>query len=332
MEITKQEIIEIAASAYEYCRKIKDGTNAAHIPYYAKESSELFGLSICFADGESINIGDSKYIFALDSISTIATALLILKQYGSETMHKMIGCSGYTLPSDIATPILLEKDYPSTPLMLPGALAAVSMVNTVGNIGQKWKAICDNVNTLCGSRTKFIEELYKAQSSQNAETKATAWMLKRYNRIYDDPELAIELYTKQCSIGVTTEQLATFAATIANNGINPIKGERIFERRHAPKIVSLMATGGLSDYNDEWLFASGIPAKTGVSGGIMGVLPGMLGIAAFAPPLDSNRCSVRAQAAIKFIMEKSGLNVFCDTGIALEKSEFSELLVVKETI
>ena len=85
-----------------------------------------------------------------------------------------------------------------------------------------------------------------------------------------------------------------------------------------------MATGGLSDYNDEWLFASGIPAKTGVSGGIMGVLPGMLGIAAFAPPLDSNRCSVKAQAAIKFIMEKSGLNVFCDTGIALEKPEFSE--------
>ena len=82
MEITKQEIIEIANSAYEYCRKIKDGSNAAHIPYYAKECSELFGLSICFADGESINIGDSKYIFALDSISTIATALLILKQYG----------------------------------------------------------------------------------------------------------------------------------------------------------------------------------------------------------------------------------------------------------
>ena len=90
-----------------------------------------------------------------------------------------------------------------------------------------------------------------------------------------------------------------------------------------------MATGGLSDYNDEWLFASGIPAKTGVSGGIMGVLPGMLGIAAFAPPLDSNRCSVRAQAAIRFIMEKSGLNAFGDTGITIEKNEFSESIAHK---
>ncbi|MBQ4039301.1 MAG: glutaminase [Bacteroidaceae bacterium] len=308
--ITKQEIRDIANSAYEHCRRIKDGTNATHIPYYAKEESDLFGISLCFVDGETINIGDSNYIFALDSISTIATALLVLKQYGCETMQKLIGCNSYSLPSAPATAMMLEDDLPSTPLMLPGALAAISMVNTVGNIGQKWKSISDNINALCGSRTEFIEELYKAQSSQNAEQRAIAWLLKSNNRIYDDPELSLELYTKQCAIGVTTEQLATFAATIANNGINPTKKEKIFEKRYASKIISLMASCGLSDYNNEWLFTAGIPAKTGVSGGIMGILPGMFGIAAYAPPLDSRWCSVKAQAAIKFVIEKGGLNIF----------------------
>ena len=302
--------MEIAESAYSHCRKIKDGNNAGHLQYYAKEESDLFGISLCFVDGETVNFGDSRHIFALDSISTVASALLILKQYGSETVQKMIGCSGYTLPSVAATALLLENGQPSTPLMMPGALAAISMINTVGNIGQKWKSICDNINALCGSRTEFIEELYRAQSSQNAEKRATAWLLKSYNRIYDDPELSLELYTKQCSIGITTEQLAAFAATIANNGVNPIKMERVFDRRHTPKILSLMATGGLSCDNNEWMFSTGIPAKSGVSGGIIGILPGMFGIAAYAPPLDSHGCSVRAQAAIRFIMEKSGLNIF----------------------
>lgn len=309
-KITREEIVEIAESAYSHCKKIKDGNNAWHLPYYAKEESDLFGISLCFTDGETASFGDSKYIFALESISTAATALLVLKQYGSETMQKMIGCSGYTLPSGTATALLLENGYPSTPLMMPGALAAISMINTVGNIGRKWKSICDNINALCGSRTEFIEELYRSQSSQNAEKRAVAWLLKSYNRIYDDPELSLELYTRQCSIGATTEQLAAFAATIANNGVNPIIKERVFDSRHTPKILALMTSGGLSDYNNEWLFTTGIPAISGVSGGIMGIIPGMFGIAAYAPPLDSRGCSVKAQAAIRYIMEKSGLNIF----------------------
>ncbi len=327
--LTKHDIREIANSAYEHCRRIKDGTNATHIPYYAKGESDLFGISLCFVDGETINIGDSRHIFALDSVSTIATALLVLKQYGSETVQKMIGCSGHSLSTALATSMLLEKDLPTTPLMLPGALTAISMVNTIGNIGQKWKSICENINSLCGSRTEFIEELYKAQSSQNAGQRAIAWLLKSYNRIYDDPELSLELYTKQCSIGVTAEQLATFAATIANRGVNPIKGERVFEERYSTKIISLVTTCGLSENNNEWLFTSGIPAKTGVSGGIMGILPDMFGIAAFAPPLDSRGCSVKAQAAIKFIMEKSGLNIFArpmarlDCTVSAEQEQIS---------
>jgi glutaminase len=220
--------------------------------------------------------------------------------------------------------ILLENERPSTPLVNAGAIAAVSLVRPVGNRGQKWKAICDNINALCGSRTEFIEELYKSEALCNFKNRSIAWLLKSYNRIYDDPELSLDLYTRQCSLGVTTEQLATFAATIANGGVNPMTGVRMFEARLAPKITSMMASVGFYEHSGDWLFSSGMPAKTGVSGGIMGVFPGLFGIAAFAPPLDDTGCSVRAQAVIKYIMGKSGLNIYNGANTGVDITTFIE--------
>ncbi|MBR5891100.1 MAG: glutaminase [Bacteroidaceae bacterium] len=322
--VTKQDIKDIAIAAYEHCKRINEGNNAKNIPYFAKEDSELFGLTICFVDGDKINLGDSNYIFALDSISAVATTLLVLKEYGCETLQKMIGVNSNTIPYDFATAMLLEKGYPINALTTAGALATVSMVHTIGNRGQKWKYICDNTNALCGSRTEFIEELFRSQSAQNTHNRTTAWLLDGYNRIYDDPELTLELYTKQCSLGVTTEQLATFAATIANGGVNPMNKNKIFDRRHAAKIVSLMANSGIPLHSGEWMFSAGIPAKTGVSGGIMGVFPGLFGIAAFAPPLDDTGCSVRAQAVIKYIMGKSGLNIYNGANTGVDITTFIE--------
>lgn len=308
--ITKKELSEIVNDAYEHCKKIKEGNNAGYIPYLAKENSDLFGISLCFVDGDIINIGDNEYIFGMESISKVATALLILKEYGCETVQKMIGADATGLPFNSIMAILLENDHPSTPLVNAGAISAVSMVRPIGNKGQKWKSICDNINALCGSRTEFIEELYHSETQSNFNNRSIAWLLKSYNRIYDDPELSLDLYTKQCSLGVTTEQLSVFAATIANEGVNPQSGTRLFESRLSPKITSMIASVGFYEHSGDWLFSSGIPAKTGVSGGVMGVLPGLFGISAFAPPIDKAGNSVKAQSAIKYIMEKSGFNIF----------------------
>ena len=316
--ITKKELSEIVSEAYEHCKKIKEGNNAAYIPYLAKENSDLFAISLCFVDGDTISIGDSDYIFGIESISKVATALLIMKEYGCETILKMIGADATGLPYNSIMALLLENDHPSTPLVNAGAIAAVSMVRPVGNKGQKWKSICDNINALCGSRTEFIEELYQSEALSNFNNRSIAWLLKNYNRIYDDPELSHDLYTKQCSLGVTAEQLSIFSATIANDGVNPKTGMRIFESRLSPKITSMMASVGFYEHSGNWLFSSGLPAKTGVSGGVMGVLPGLFGISAFAPPIDKAGNSVKAQAAIKFIMEKSGFNIFDSCSIRID--------------
>ena len=317
--ITKKELSDIVSEAYEHCKKIKEGNNASYIPFLAKENSDLFAISLCFVDGDIVNIGDYDFIFGIESISKVATALLILKEYGCDTIQKMIGADATGLPFNSIMAILLENDHPSTPLVNAGAISAVSMVRPIGNKGQKWKSICDNINALCGSRTEFIEELYHSESLSNFKNRSIAWLLKSYNRIYDDPELSLDLYTKQCSLGVTTEQLSIFASTIANGGVNPKNGVRVFEGRLSAKITSMMASVGFYEHSGDWLFSSGLPAKTGVSGGVMGVLPGLFGISAFAPPIDKAGNSVKAQAAIKYIMEKSGFNIFDNCSIRIDE-------------
>ena len=316
--ITKKELSAIVNDSYEHCRKIKEGNNASYIPYLAKENSDLFAISLCFVDGDTINVGDYDYVFGMESISKVATALLILKEYGCETILNMIGADATGLPFNSIMAILLENNHPSTPLVNAGAIAAVSMVSPVGNKEQKWKAIYENINALCGGHTKLIDELYHSEALSNFNNRSIAWLLKNYNRVYDDPELSLDLYTKQCSLGVTNEQLSIFAATIANGGVNPRTGTRIFESRLSAKIISMMASVGFYEHSGNWLFSSGIPAKSGVSGGVMGVLPGLFGISAFAPPIDNAGNSVRAQAAIKYIMEKSGLNIFDGCSVRID--------------
>lgn len=308
--ITIQQIKDVAQEAYELYKNNTEGKNADYIPYLANIDPQLFGISICLMNGEIIQLGDSKYRFGIESVSKVLTAILILRQYGAQKVLEMIGADATGLPFNSIMAILLENDHPSTPLVNAGAIAANSMVQPIGNSDAKWKAIVDNITELCGSAPQLIDELYKSESDTNFNNRSIAWLLKNYNRIYDDPDLSLDLYTRQCSLGITTEQLSICGATIANEGKNPTTHKQVFDAPIASKITSMIATVGFYEHTGDWLYTSGIPAKTGVGGGVMGVLPGVMGIAAFAPPIDNAGNSVKAQLAIKHIMNKLGLNVF----------------------
>ena len=184
------------------------------------------------------------------------------------------------------------------------------MVKPVGDASGKWKAITDFLEKLCGSPLVLQDELYKSESETNFNNRSIAWLLKNYDRIYDDPDMSLDIYTRQCSMGVTARQLSICGGTIANRGVNPVTHARVFDAAITPKIVSMIATVGFYEHTGDWIFSSGIPAKTGVGGGIVGVLPGVMGIAAFSPKLDGSGNSVRAQHAIKYITNKLGLNLF----------------------
>lgn len=312
--IKKTDLQAVVEQAHDKFKNIKGGANASYIPYLAGIDSSLFGIAIALPDGSVIEVGDTSYVFGIESISKVHTAILAMQQNGSETVLAKIGADATGLPFNSIMAILLENDHPSTPLVNSGAISAVSMVKPTGDSDKKWAAITANMEALSGSPLKLIEELYKSESDTNFSNKAIAWLLQNYSRIYDNPDLALDLYTRQCSMGVTARQLAIAGATIAGKGRNPVTGTQAFDAEIAPKIISLISTVGFYEHTGDWMFESGIPAKTGVGGGILGVVPsaasGGFGIAAFSPALDGAGNSVRAQAAIKFIAKTLDINLF----------------------
>lgn len=318
IKLTTAQIKAAAQEAYESTKGVTGGANANYIPYLANIDSNLFGFSVTLMNGETINFGDTDYKFGIESVSKVPTAVLVMRQQGAEAVLNKIGADATGLPFNSIFAILLENDHPSTPLVNAGAITACSMVQPLGNSEAKWKAITDNITELCGSAPELIDELYKSESDTNFNNRAISWLLKNYNRIYDDVPMSLDLYTRQCSLGITSQQLSIMAATIANNGENPVTKQKIFADELTPKITSLIATVGFYQHTGDWLYTAGIPAKTGVGGGVMGVLPGVMGVCAFAPPLDDAGNSVKAQAAIKAFVNKLGLGIFNGNSVTID--------------
>lgn len=308
--IKLSEIKNALESSFNEVKNLSGGKNANYIPYLANIDSNLFGLSLTLTDGTSFNYGDTEYKFGIESVSKVPTAILAMIQHTPQGVLEKIGADATGLPFNSIFALLLENDHPSTPLVNAGAISACSMVAPQGDSRDKWKAITENITALCASAPVLIDELYESETATNFNNHAIAWLLKNYDRIYDDVDMSLDLYTRQCSLGITSSQLAIMGATIANDGYNPVSKIQVFDKEIAPKITSMIASVGFYQHTGDWLFTSGIPAKTGVGGGVMGVMPGLFGIAAFAPPLDDAGNSVKAQAVIKAFMNKLDLGIF----------------------
>ena len=308
--IDKNRLQEALEQAYEKFRSDQSGKNADYIPYLASVPSTLFGIAATLPDGEMVCVGDSDYHFGIESVSKVPTALLAMNQHSAENVLNKIGADATGLPFNSIMAILLENDHPSTPLVNAGAISACSMILPTGNAEGKWNAIRNFIEELCGSKVEVIEELYRSESATNFNNRSIAWLLRNYERIYDEPEMSLDLYTRQCSLGVTARQLAVMAATIAFGGVNPVTKREVFKSELTPRITAMMATVGFYERTGDWLFSTGLPAKSGVGGGIMAVVPGRLGIAAFAPPLDPSGNSAKAQKALSYIAQELNLNIF----------------------
>ena len=320
-KIDKQTVRAAVEAAYDRCKEEQGGKNADYIPYLAGVPSTLFGIAACLPDGDVVAVGDTDYVFGIESVSKVPTAILAMNQYGAKEILDRIGADATGLPFNSIMALLLEKEHPSTPLVNAGAISACSMIRPTGDADGKWRAIVSFVADLTGSEVEVIDELYRSETATNFNNKSIAWLLKNYARIYDDPELSLDLYTRQCSIGVTARQLAVMAATIASEGVNPLTRKEVFKPGLAPKITSMMATVGFYEHTGDWLFTTGLPAKTGVGGGIMGVVPGVMGLAAFAPPLDEAGNSVKAQRALAYIAGRLNLGVFGTTRCVMAEPE-----------
>ncbi len=290
---------------------VMDGKNADYIPILATIPSELFGVAIATRDGTVYAAGDIDYRFSVQSVSKPFTAALVMQQYGGpEIIAEKIGVEPTGLPFNSKLALEIYKARSVNPLVNAGAIAAVSLVRAK-NEKDRWAMVHDNLEGFAGSKKlPLLEKVYDSEYSTAWGNRGIANLLYNWERLYSDPEEALRVYTKQCSVGINTVDLALMGATLANGGVNPKTGRRMLDEASVPELLAIMQTAGFYDESGRWSFDAGLPSKTGVGGGIVAVVPGRFAIAAFSPRLNEAGNSVRAQQAIRYIAGKLGVGVF----------------------
>jgi glutaminase len=260
-------------------------------------------------DGKVYTTGDIKSEVSIQSISKVFTMARVVEDQGPMSIENNMGvdATGQVFNSIVA--VEQYKGAEMNPLVNPGAITATSMVKGASK-DEIWNKIIGTYNDFAGRSLSVNQEVYKSEADTNQRNQAIAMLMYAYGHIKDNPLQACDIYTKQCSVSVNAKDLATMAATLANGGKNPVTGKQVMKVENVPEVLAVMATAGLYDDSGKWLYATGLPAKSGVGGGIIAVSPGKFGIAVISPPLDKAGNSVRAQKAIADISNALGGNPY----------------------
>jgi glutaminase len=290
---------------------LTEGKNADYIPILTTVPSDLFAVVIVDgSDGKVYSAGDADYKFSIQSVSKPFTAALVMAQQGPQAIHDKIGVEPTGLPFNSRMAIeLYPKQRSVNPLVNAGAIAAVSLVQASSE-QDRWNKIIDNFNGYAGTTLTVLEDVYKSEYETAFGNRAIANLLFNYGRLYSDPEEAMRVYTRECSVGVSAKDLGMMGATLAHGGVNPATDRRMLPAEHVPELLAIMATAGFYDESGEWMYSAGLPAKTGVGGGIVAVVPGRFAIAAFSPRLNEAGNSIRSLNAIRDIAGTLGVGVF----------------------
>ena len=305
--------------AYEKFKNDTGGKNADYIPYLAQVDSKLFGIAIVTTDNQQLSMGDIKYSFSSQSISKVFSQALAMEELGAAKVFEKVGSEPTGRAFNSVFAVADMPTHTGNPYVNAGAISTVSLISGK-TADEKWNKILDYYSRAAGEKLMLIDEVYKSEAATNTGNKALSMLLAKYDRIYADPFESVDVYTKQCSVGVNVVQLARMGATLANNGKNPATGEQVIKPENVPHILSTMIMAGLYDGSGGWAWHVGLPAKSGVGGGIVAIVPGKGAIAVFAPPLDQAGNSVKAQKVIEYVADKLDLNVFSPRSVGLKAS------------
>jgi len=302
-------------AAFAKFKDLKEGKNADYIPALAKVDPNLFGIALVTTAGKVYTAGNLTTEVSIQSISKVFTMAQVIQEQGTESIEKRIGvdATGARFNSIIAIEAVKSVVGTGAPemnaLVNPGAISATSMVKGA-TADAVWNKIIGIHNDFAGRQLKVLQDVYKSESDSNQRNQAIGALMFAYGYIKTDWKQAVDLYTRQCSIGVNAKDLATMAATLANMGKNPVTGKQVMDAAKVPSVLAVMATAGLYDDSGKWLYHTGLPAKSGVGGGLIAVSPGKFGIAVVSPPLDDAGNSIRAQRAIADISNALGGNPY----------------------
>jgi glutaminase len=311
---SRERVQAIVQEAYDKFKNDDRGKNADYIPELAKVDSKLFGIAVVSTNGQVVTAGDVKTAFSIQSIAKVFSLALALQEQGPDAVFEKIGLEPTGRPFNSPVAVVDMPTHTANPLVNAGAIATVSLISGA-SADAKWQKIFNFYSKVAGEDLTIIDAVYKSEAATNTGNKALSYLLAKYDRIYSDPFESVDVYTKECSVGVTALQLAKMGATLANYGVNPATGEQVIKRENVPEILSAMMMAGLYDGSGGWAWHVGLPAKSGVGGGLVAIMPGKGAIAVFAPPLDEAGNSVKGQEVIQYIANRLDLDLFSPASV-----------------
>jgi len=320
---TPAQIQAAVDAAYNKYKGNNDGAVADYIPALAKVDPKVFGIALVSADGKVYTAGDLTTEVSIQSISKVFTMALVMEQQSPDAILNTIGADATGMRFNSIVSIewsykglggsKLASAAEMNPLVNPGAITATSMVQGKSK-DEIWGNIAAFYNASAGRSLTVLEDVYKSEAETNQRNQAIGMLMFAYGYIKAEPLQAVDVYTRQCSVGVNAKDLAMMAGMLAFGGTNPVTKKRVMKAANVPEVLAVMATAGLYDDAGKWLFKTGLPAKSGVGGGIIAVSPGKFGIAVISPPVDAAGNSVRAQLAIADISNALNGNPYAQTG------------------
>ncbi len=303
-----QTVLEIIDAARRTYQRVSDGVVADYIPALAQASPDLFGIAIAGVGGRVGSVGDSAHAFTIQSVAKPFVFALVCEALGHRRVREQLGVNATGLPFDSVMAVELATEGLTNPMVNSGAIATTSLVP--GRSAElKWRFLREGLSRFAGRDLELDEDVLASERATNGRNQAMALLLVGHRRIYCDPDDATEVYTRQGCLLVTAEDLALMGATLADGGVNPVTGRRVVSPDTCRRTLALMLTAGLYERSGDWLYEIGLPAKSGVSGGLVTIAPGKGGLATFSPPLDAAGNSVRGQLATKLLSEALGLDL-----------------------
>jgi len=295
---------------------LRDGAVANYIPELARANPDAFGISVVTMDGRIFSAGDHQQLFTIQSVSKPFVFALAMEKHGREFVNSKVGVE----PTGDAFNSLIRLDEtskrPHNPMVNAGAIATADLI-TAKDSASRLRLIMEMFRRFAGRDLNVDMSVFISERSTGHRNRAIAHLMLNFGMIGPKVDETLDLYFQQCSMLVNAQDLALMAATLANKGIHPTTGEKAVDPQYIRDMLSVMLTCGIYDYSGEWAYRVGIPAKSGVGGGMLGVVPGKMGIAVFSPPLDERGNSVRGRAVFEQMSIDLGLHIFESAGAKL---------------
>nr|WP_296766593.1 glutaminase A [Rhodococcus sp. (in: high G+C Gram-positive bacteria)] len=303
------DVESMMRGAYSRYADRNTGAVADYIPSLAASDPSQFGIAVSQIDGPCHSIGDADVAFSIQSISKAFVYALVCDAFGHRVVGERIGVNNTGLPFNSVIAIELNNGHPMNPMVNAGALATTALIPGA-TPAEQWERIRNGLSAFAGRNLELDGQVYRSEMLTNQRNMAIARLLQSYARIDLDPLDVVDVYTRQCSLNVTALDLAVMGSTLADGGVNPVTGLRVVSESVSRDTLAILASTGMYERSGEWLFEIGLPAKSGVSGGIVAIAPGKGAIGTFSPLLDGAGNSVRGQHATAFLSRALGLNIF----------------------